>query len=98
MVTLRQYLRQRQITQEAFARLTGIPQSLISRFCAGRALPTLQRAAEIERATDGEVPMSSWVRPPAGSGDDRTMPDKHNACGPPSRPPHAETVNAEDGA
>lgn len=99
MATLRQYLRQQQLTQEAFSRLTGIPQSLISRFCTGRAEPTLQRAAEIERATEGAVPMSAWVQSPGCASEGRAPDAAHpSTAEAPARARSDETVNPEGGA
>lgn len=90
MGTLNEYLRDNRITQSEFAARAGLSQSLISRLCNGAVAPTVDRAAHIERLTDGEVPMSSWVTP---------APDVSATTDRPASPrPAAGTVNPGGGA
>ena len=99
MGTLTDYLRDNNITQGAFAARAGLSQSLISRLCKGTVKPTVDRAALIERLTDGAVPMSAWVQPPGCASEGRALdvghPTTPDAAGP---SPCGDSVNAEGGA
>jgi transcriptional regulator with XRE-family HTH domain len=55
------YLRDNGISQAAFAARVGVGQATVSKLCAGQIAPSLQTAAAIEKATNGAVPMSSWI-------------------------------------
>jgi transcriptional regulator with XRE-family HTH domain len=48
-------------TKGDFARRIGITQARLSRLLAGRSYPDIPLALEIERATDGAVPVSAWA-------------------------------------
>lgn len=95
MGTLSDYLRDKKITQGAFAARAGLSQSLISRLCKGAVKPTVDRAAQIERLTDGEVPMSSWVQPSDHPSEGQALDATHDSTAP-SAPcaERSETVNA----
>lgn len=60
-MTLAAYLARHQLSMAAFARLVGADRSRISRCVRGERRPGLRLALEIERATGGEVPASSWT-------------------------------------
>ena len=49
------YLRDRGITQEAFAKLIGEDQGAVSRFVAGKRIPNPRAMRAIMRVTDGVV-------------------------------------------
>lgn len=53
------------VTQVKFAEMTGIQQPLISKYLRGPQRPQLDNALAIERATEGNVPVSEWERKPA---------------------------------
>lgn len=64
MMTLSEYLKAERLSQSAFAeRLGNVDRSLVSRWCAGEGgtRPTFERMLEIERVTDGKVPVASWA-------------------------------------
>ena len=61
MNELSKYIDASGLTQEQFAEKIGADQSIVSRLYAGKIRPSLQRAFAIERATNGAVPVSSWV-------------------------------------
>lgn len=48
-------------TKGDFARRIGITQTSLSHLLSGRSYPSLTLAFEIERATDGAVPVSAWA-------------------------------------
>ena len=43
-----------------FAKLLGISDSYLSQYLSGHRRPGYERMLEIERLTDGEVPVQSW--------------------------------------
>lgn len=55
------YLRDRGISDEDFAPLIGRDRSMVNKLRHGRLRPTLDLADAIERATDGNVPIRSWL-------------------------------------
>jgi len=63
MSLLAEYLECRGITQAAFARSVGLTQATVSKLCRGKVGVSLAKAAQIERATGGAVPMSSFLSP-----------------------------------
>ena len=60
-ITLAEYLSKRRMTQTEFAALVGINSANISKLCNKRFMPSLNLAARIEVATEGEVKVSSWI-------------------------------------
>jgi transcriptional regulator with XRE-family HTH domain len=64
MKALGRWLRDRGISQDAFAARVGATQSQISRIVRGDRGPGIELAVAIERATDGAVPVTSWKRRP----------------------------------
>ncbi|RJL18236.1 helix-turn-helix domain-containing protein [Paracoccus siganidrum] len=60
MATLRHHLETSGETQAAFAQRINIQQGTVSKLARGVMLPSLKLAQKIERATDGQVPVSSW--------------------------------------
>lgn len=69
MSNLSAFLTSKQIRQQDFAERIGVTQATVSRLAKRTMMPSLPLAVEIERATDGEVPVSSWVN------DDPAQPD-----------------------
>lgn len=60
-MTLNEFLSASEITDGEFAAKVGVSRSMVNRYRHNQATPSLSLAAKIERATDGAVPMSSWV-------------------------------------
>ena len=61
MEKLSAYLKEKGISQNAFARLVGIHPSVVSRYLNDGVKPTFDLAAKIESVTGGAVPLSAWV-------------------------------------
>lgn len=61
MTQLQAYLAQANLRQSEFADLVGSSQATISKLANGSALPGLELAVRIDRATGGAVPAASWV-------------------------------------
>lgn len=59
---LADYLNEHAESQSAFARRAGVSESALSDWLRGRRNPDVTSAVAIERATDGAVPVESWVR------------------------------------
>lgn len=57
---LRDWLASRGTTQRAFAATLGLHEAAVSYYLSGRNVPLRGIAVEIERATEGAVPASSW--------------------------------------
>lgn len=49
------------MTMREFGRRIGIPHSKLSGIIDGRAMPSILVAYEMERLTQGEVPIESWL-------------------------------------
>lgn len=60
-MTLKQWLAATRMTQTALAQKTRIPQALLSKYVLGRQRPHIDNAVAIELATDGGVPVETWV-------------------------------------
>ena len=60
MMTLKQYLDSKNLTQAEFAARIMSTQGTVSKLCGGRK-PSWELAAKIERATDGNVPVAIWA-------------------------------------
>lgn len=58
MQTLKDYLQDRK--KADFARLIGISDTHLSQYLSGYRRPGYDRMLEIERITEGEVPVQSW--------------------------------------
>lgn len=65
MSNLANFLSSSGITQEDFAASIGVTQATVSRLASKKhkMKPGLELAVAIERATDGAVPVTSWVAP-----------------------------------
>jgi transcriptional regulator with XRE-family HTH domain len=64
MSALRKWREANAITQERLAELTGIPQSLLSKYEREAVRPQIDNALAIQRATKGGVPVESWQSQP----------------------------------
>lgn len=67
MNTLSEYLKVNRITQAQFAAKVGVSQGSISRICRGTSGLSFRLAMKIDRATSGEVPVSSWADAPSAA-------------------------------
>lgn len=61
-MTLHDWLEKTKTTQLEFSEKSGVPQPLVSKYAAGKRRPHLDYALAIERATDGKVPVESWMK------------------------------------
>lgn len=55
------YLTSKNIKDAEFAPLINRDRSMVSKLRHGKVKPTLDLAADMERVTDGAVPMKAWV-------------------------------------
>ncbi len=62
MSNLSDYLAKNGIKQRAFASEIGVDPSIVSRLARNEMTPSLQLAADIERATRGAVKAIGWVK------------------------------------
>ncbi|MDR7101495.1 helix-turn-helix domain-containing protein [Croceicoccus sp. BE223] len=61
MTPLATYMERNKISDADLAALIGKDRSIVNRIRQGKLRPTLEVAAQIERHTNGEIPMQSWV-------------------------------------
>lgn len=61
MEKLHLYLESQGLSQRDFAAKLGWDRTILSRIMTGALVPTLERAAAIESATNGAVPMQAWM-------------------------------------
>lgn len=61
MSKLKEYLTLNGLSQRAFAECIGVDPSIVSRLSREEMTPSLQLAADIEAATNGDIPATSWV-------------------------------------
>ena len=62
MNALAKYLKESGRSAMEFSRSVGAAPSQISRLLSGERGPSIPLALEIERETDGAVPVASWVK------------------------------------
>ena len=65
---LRTYAKSLDYRQHDLAAVLGVSQGYLSSLSAGKKRPSLARAVRIERATDGAVPVASWIDAPKKTG------------------------------
>lgn len=58
---LAEFMRERGLSQTAFAALAGVPAPMVSMWLSGRRRPGLASALKIESATAGAVRASAWL-------------------------------------
>ncbi len=61
MEKMKLYLKEKKMTQKEFSKRHSISESVLSRSVAGKTIPTLKVALQIERATRGKVKARDWV-------------------------------------
>lgn len=61
MAKLREHLKEKRITQRAFADRVGVSKAYMSEIASGLKVPSLEVAVRIQRATDGDVAVESWI-------------------------------------
>lgn len=59
-MTLSEYLDAKKLTQQDFAAIMGVRQATVSRWCSGKAAPSIETAIAIERETGKRVRWKSW--------------------------------------
>ncbi len=59
---LSQWMKETHVSQTEFADLTGIDQSLLSKYLKHVRRPNVDQALAIERATKGAVPVEEWAK------------------------------------
>lgn len=64
MQDLKTYRQALQETQGQFGKRIGVSQGMVCRLETGQVKPGLDLAVEIERATNGAVPVEVWVDAP----------------------------------
>lgn len=57
---LQQFIKGREMTHEAFARLVGVSQATINRYVRGERFPSPEMIRRIGEATGGAVTVSDW--------------------------------------
>lgn len=57
------YMKREKVSDADLSAEIGRDRSIVSRLRRGKITPTLEIAAAIEKATQGNVPMASWVAP-----------------------------------
>ena len=62
MQALKRYLAANHVREAEFARRVGVSRYAVNKWVRGERRPSLERAALIERATEGAVPWTSWIR------------------------------------
>ncbi len=67
-MTLQEYLQQRKITQQAFARSVGVTHATVSRWASGKLLPRLSAIGRIAQVTGGAVRAESFLGHAASNG------------------------------
>jgi transcriptional regulator with XRE-family HTH domain len=61
-MTLREWMDRNHVTQLDLAEKTGISQSLLSKYLSGNRIPKIANALVIDKATEHQVPVESWLR------------------------------------
>lgn len=61
MENLASYLKASKMTQSAFAKIVGVKQPTVHRWLNNLGRPSWGKASEIERITNGAVPVSAWA-------------------------------------
>ena len=60
-MTLKEWLSANGMSHRRFARELGTSQQNVSSWVGGRSLPRVQFAVQIEKMTEGQVPVVVWV-------------------------------------
>lgn len=59
-MTLNEFIKSREMTQESFGKLVGVPQATINRYVRGERFPSPVMIRKIEAATEGLVAVTDW--------------------------------------
>ncbi len=54
------FIKQRELTHEAFGRIVGVTQATINRYVRGERFPSPEMIRKINVATEGAVTVSDW--------------------------------------
>jgi transcriptional regulator with XRE-family HTH domain len=60
-VQLFEYMITKEVSQASLAKRIGVSQPTLSRYISGDVLPNVVTALEIQKATQGEVPVEAWL-------------------------------------
>lgn len=66
-VTLSDYMRNRSISDDAFAAVLGVSRATVSRLRRGKMVPSFDLAARIHSATDSQVSPNDFLNAPSRS-------------------------------
>ena len=56
-----EYMITKEVSQASLAKRIGVSQPTLSRYISGDVLPNVVTALEIQKATQGEVPVEAWL-------------------------------------
>ena len=56
-----EYMISKEVSQASLAKRIGVSQPTLSRYISGDVLPNVVTALEIQKATQGEVPVEAWL-------------------------------------
>lgn len=59
-MTLNEFIKSKDMTQESFGKLVGVPQATINRYVRGERFPLPDMIRKIEAATEGQVAVADW--------------------------------------
>jgi transcriptional regulator with XRE-family HTH domain len=60
-VQLFEYMITKEVSQASLAKRIGVSQPTLSRYISGDVLPNVVTALEIQKATQGDVPVEAWL-------------------------------------
>jgi len=60
-VQLFEYMITKEVSQASLAKRIGVSQPTLSRYISGDVLPNVVTALEIQKVTQGEVPVEAWL-------------------------------------
>ncbi len=56
-----EYMITKEVSQASLAKRIGVSQPTLSRYISGDVLPNVVTALEIQKATQGDVPVEAWL-------------------------------------
>lgn len=56
-----EYMITKEVSQASLAKRIGVSQPTLSRYISGDVLPNVVTALEIQKVTQGEVPVEAWL-------------------------------------
>jgi len=60
-VQLFEYMITKEVSQASLAKRIGVSQPTLSRYISGDVLPNVVTALEIQKVTQGDVPVEAWL-------------------------------------